>query len=138
MAALSIVYQSNFVRYTVTILLVTLLWNRPDRFVSYFGTNNAATYGDYYLDLTQNLRWIKLELLHLHYNVKLKISTLSSYDTFQWYFNDVAIPGAISNEYQPAQPGYYQVQGSIVGSKYRSYFSDKIPVSSCPTQIMWN
>jgi hypothetical protein len=68
----------------------------------------------------------------MYNNVKLKISTLSSYDTFQWYFNDVAIPGVIQMNTNQCKPGYYQVQGSIVGCPVPFHFSDKIPVSSCP------
>ena len=128
----------NFVRYTVSNLIGNIAVKSTRQvYVSYFGTNSAATYGGYYsgFDTKPEIVTDKIGITTSACipNVKLKISTLSSYDTFQWYFNDLPIPGAISNEYQPTQPGYYQVQGSIVGCPSTvPIFSDKIPVSSCP------
>ncbi|MDD5149192.1 MAG: T9SS type B sorting domain-containing protein, partial [Flavobacterium sp.] len=58
----------------------------------------------------------------------------TSYDSFQWYKNDTEITGATNSEYTPTEPGYYQVRGSISGC-LSNVFSDKIPVSSCPTDI---
>ncbi|MFV8377864.1 T9SS type B sorting domain-containing protein [Flavobacterium sp. LB3R33] len=106
-------------------------------YVSYNGTNGAATYGGYYsgFDTKPEIVTDKISVSNSACipNVVLKISTLSSYDTFQWYFNDEIIAGANSNSHTPTQPGYYQVKGSIVSCPTTiPIFSDKIPVSNCP------
>ncbi|MFV8322953.1 T9SS type B sorting domain-containing protein [Flavobacterium sp. LS2R12] len=106
-------------------------------YVSYNGTNGAATYGGYYsgFDTKPEIVTDKISVSNSACipNVILKISTLSSYDTFQWYFNDEIIAGANSNSHTPTQPGYYQVKGSIVSCPTTiPIFSDKIPVSNCP------
>jgi gliding motility-associated-like protein len=128
----------NFVRYTIDNLTgnIAVKSNRQV-YVSYFGTNGAATYGGYYsgFDTKPEIVTDKIAVSNSACipNVQLKISTLSSYDTFQWYFNDQPITGATLNSYTPTQPGYYQVKGSIVGCPTTiPLFSDKIPVSDCP------
>lgn len=103
-------------------------------YVSYYATNNAATYGGYFsgFDLKPEIVSDKITVTNTSCipNVNLKISTLSAYDTFQWYKDDVAIPGATTNTYNPTTSGYYQVRGSISGC-LSDVFSDKIPVSDC-------
>ena len=137
-APVPITGNSGFVRYTVSGLTGNIAVKSTRQvYVSYFGTNINATYGGYYsgFDTKPEIVTDKIAVANSACipNVNLKISTLSSYDTFQWYFNDVAIPGATSNQYTPTQPGYYQVQGSIIGCPTTvPIFSDKIPVSSCP------
>jgi gliding motility-associated-like protein len=134
----AVIGNPGFVRYTVNNLSGNIAVKSTRQvYVSYFGTNSAATYGGYYsgFDTKPEIVTDKITVASSACipNVKLKISTLSSYDTFQWYFNGAVIPGAISNEYTPTQPGYYQVQGSIVGCPSTvPIFSDNIPVSSCP------
>ncbi|OXA77765.1 T9SS type B sorting domain-containing protein [Flavobacterium frigidimaris] len=107
-------------------------------YVSYFGTNGAATYGGYYsgFDLKPEIVSGKIALTNSSCipNVSLKINSLSSYDTFQWYKNDVIIPGENKNNFTPTQPGFYQVKGSISGC-VSDIFSDKIPVSECPINL---
>lgn len=128
----------NYVRYTVFNQTGNVAVKSTRQvYVSYFGTNGAATYGGYYsgFDTKPEIVTDKITVSNSACipNVVLKISTLSSYDTFQWYFNDNPIIGANSNSYTPTQPGYYQVKGSIVGCPNTvPIFSDKIPVSDCP------
>ena len=128
----------NYVRYTVSDLTGNITVKSTKQvYVSYFGTNGAATYGGYYsgFDTKPEIVTDKIAMSNLACipNIVLKISTLSSYDTFQWYQNDILIPGETSNSYTPLQPGYYQVKGSIVGCPSSvPIFSDKIPVSDCP------
>lgn len=129
----------GFVRYTIDNLYGNIAVKSTKQvYVSYFGTNGAATYGGYYsgFDLKPEIiSEIKVSTSsNCIPNVILKISDLSSYDIFQWFKNDIAIPGETSNQYTPISPGFYQVQGttSACGT---SIFSDKIPVSSCATNF---
>lgn len=134
---ISIVGNSKFVRYTINGLSGNLsVKSSKQVYVSYFGTNGAATYGGYYsgFDLKPEIVSDKISLGNSSCipNVSLKINTLSSYDTFQWYKDGNDIQYANNNAYTPTQPGFYQVKGSISGC-ISDVFSDKIPVSECPT-----
>lgn len=129
----------GFVRYSIDNLYGNIAVKSTKQvYVSYFGTNGAATYGGYYsgFDLKPEIiSEIKVSTSsNCIPNVILKISDLSSYDIFQWFKNDITIPGETSNQYTPTSPGFYQVQGttSACGT---SIFSDKIPVSSCATNF---
>ena len=105
-------------------------------YVSYFGSSGAATYGGFYSgftfkpEITQDI--IAVGQTNCIPNAKLTVSSISSFDDFQWFFNDVAIPGATSNQYIPTAPGYYNVRATILACG-TTLISDKIPVSSCPT-----
>lgn len=131
----------NFVRYSVNGLSGNIAVKSTRQvYVSYYGTNGAATYGGYYsgFDTKPEIVSDKISVSNSACipNVILKINTLSSYDAFQWYVNDVIIPGETTNSYRPTTPGYYQVQGSITNCPSSiPLFSDKIPVSYCPTNI---
>ncbi len=127
---------TEFVRYSIPNLSGNIAVKSTKQiYVSYFGTNGAATYGGYYsgFDLKPEIVSSKITLDNSSCipNVSLKINTLSSYDTFQWYKDDVLIPGETKNNFTPTQPGFYQVRGSISGC-VTNIFSDKIPVSECP------
>lgn len=129
----------GFVRYTIDNLYGNIAVKSTKQvYVSYFGTNGAATYGGYYsgFDLKPEIiSEIKVSTSsNCIPNVILKISDLSSYDIFQWFKNDIAIPGETSNQYTPTSPGFYQVQGTTSACG-KSIFSDKIPVSSCATNF---
>lgn len=131
----------NFVRYSVNTLSGNIAVKSTRQvYVSYYGTNGAATYGGYYsgFDTKPEIVSDKISVSNSTCipNVVLKINTLSSYDAFQWYINDVIIPGETTNSYTPTTPGYYQVKGSITNCPSTiPLFSDKIPVSYCPTNI---
>jgi gliding motility-associated-like protein len=131
--------NTNFVSYTITNLVGNITVKSTKQvYVSYFGTNGAATYGGYYsgFDLKPEIVSDKITVGNSSCipNVALKISSLSSYDIFQWYQNDIEIPGATSNSFSPTTPGFYQVKGSISGC-LSDVFSDKIPVSDCPSNL---
>jgi hypothetical protein len=123
------------VRYTVSGLSgnITIKSTRQV-YVSYFGTNGAATYGGYYSgfdtkpEIVNNIAVSNSNCIPM----LLKVSSISSYDSFEWYFNNVAIP-TNTNSYSPTQPGYYQVRGSISGCNSPPVLSDLIPVSTCET-----
>ncbi|TRX41337.1 T9SS type B sorting domain-containing protein [Flavobacterium restrictum] len=126
----------NFVRYTINNLSGNIAVKSTKQvYVSYFGTNGAATYGGYYsgFDLKPEIVTDKISVgaSSCIPNIVLKISSLSAYDSFQWYQNDVIIPSATQSTYTPTASGYYQVKGSISGC-VSDVFSDKIPVSDCP------
>jgi gliding motility-associated-like protein len=107
-------------------------------YVSYFGASGSATYGGYYsgFDLKPEI----ISEINLGTtsncipNLELKISAISAYDDFQWIFNDTAILNSNTNFLIPTKPGYYQVRGNISGCT-ATVLSDKIPVSSCPTNL---
>ncbi|MBB1193537.1 gliding motility protein [Flavobacterium sp. SOK18b] len=131
----SIIGNPGFVKYTVSGLSGNIAVKSTKQvYVSYFATNGAATYGGYYsgFDIKPEIVSDKIAVgtSSCIPNVVLKISSLSAYDTFQWYKDDVAIPLATTNSYTPTTPGYYQVKGSISGC-LSDVFSDKIPVSDC-------
>ena len=137
----AIIGNTKFVRYTINGLFGNISVKSDKQvYVSYFGTNGFATYGGYYSGFDQKPEIVsdKLSVANTSCipNVILKISNLSSYDTFQWYKNDSIISGATSNQYKPSTPGYYQVRGGISGCPSNDFiFSDRIPVSECPTNI---
>ena len=139
--SVAITGNPGFERYTINNLSGNVsVKSTKQVYVSYFGTNGAATYGGYYsgFDLKPEVVSDKISVVNSSCipNVVLKINTLSSYDTFQWYQNEVQIPGATSSQYTPTTPGYYQVRGAISGCPSNGFiFSDKIPVSECPTNI---
>lgn len=128
----------EFVRYTINGLMGNIAVKSTRQvYVSYFGTNGAATYGGYYsgFDTKPEIGTNKINSNSTSCipNIELKVSAISPFTTFEWFFNDVAIPNSNTNSYFPTQPGYYQVKGSIPGCL--SVFSDKIPVSNCPSNL---
>lgn len=135
--AIDITGNSGFVRYTINNLSGNIaIKSTKQVYVSYFGTNGAATYGGYYSGFDLKPEIISDIKIGASSNcipdVVLSISALTSYDAFEWYYNDVVIPNSNSNSYTPSAPGYYQVKGT--NSNCGTFvFSDKIPVSSCPT-----
>lgn len=137
--AIPISGNPNYERYTINGLSGNIgVKSTKQVYVSYFGTNGAATYGGYYsgFDLKPEIATDKINIGSSSCipNVILKVSSISSYDTFEWYFNNSAIPNSNSNTYTPTQPGYYQVKGSISGCG-TTVLSDIIPVSTCPTDM---
>jgi hypothetical protein len=131
--------KPDFVRYTINGLSGNVsVKSEKQVYVSYFGTNNNATYGGYYsgFDLKPEIVSDKITVANSSCipNVVLKINTLSSYDVFKWYKNGVVIPLATLNSYTPTEPGYYKVEGSISACG-TTISSDEIPVSYCPTDL---
>lgn len=113
------------------------VYSTSELYLAAYGSDINATFGGFYsgftfkpevtfqpLDLTQN---------NCIPNVSLEVSTLSGFNFFQWYFNDNPIPGANSSTYIPTLPGYYYVSATITTCGIPELISDKIPVSSCPT-----
>jgi gliding motility-associated-like protein len=127
----------NYVRYTIDGLSGNIsVKSTRQVYVSYFGTNSAATYGGYYsgFDAKPEITSDKINvgITSCIPNLILKVSSIMNYDTFEWYFNGNPISNSNSNTFTPSQPGYYQVKGSISGCG-STIFSDIIPVSNCST-----
>ncbi len=129
----------NYVTYTVNGLSGNIAINSTKQvYVSYFGSNGAATYGGYYsgFDVKPEIISDKITITNTNCipNVVLKVSSVLAYDSFEWFFNDVTIPGATTNSYTPSQPGFYKVK--VKNSSCGNFvFSDNIPVSECATNI---
>ena len=135
----AVVANPAFEVYSITGMRGNIaVFSNKQVYVSYFGSSGFATYGGYYSGFD-----VKPEIISeikvgasssCIPDVILKISALTSYDSFEWYKNDVIIPGEISNSYTPIEPGFYQVKGTNSNCN-TSVFSDKIPVSDCPTDL---
>ncbi len=104
-------------------------------YLSYFGSNSAATYGGYYSGFTFkpeiSFERLDINLSNCIPNVNLSINTLSPFDTYQWFFNGNPIPGATNPEYTPTQPGFYYLSATVTECNI-TLISDEIPVSDCP------
>ncbi|MCG9792406.1 T9SS type B sorting domain-containing protein [Flavobacterium algicola] len=135
----AIIGNPGFERYTISNLTGDIaIKSTKQVYVSYFGTNSAATYGGYYsgFDTKPEIIFNKITTSNSSCipNVKLSVNTISSYDSFQWYYNGNMILGATTSEYTPLTPGYYNVRGSISDCPSSvPLYSDLIPVSECPT-----
>ncbi|WP_278035264.1 T9SS type B sorting domain-containing protein [Flavobacterium nitratireducens] len=129
----------NFVVYTIANLNGNItIKSTKQVYVSYFGTNNAATYGGYYsgFDSKPEIAFDKINITTSSCipNIILDVNSTLNYDSYQWYFNDTPISNSNSNTYKPTEPGYYQVRGSITGCN-TTLISDIIPVSNCTTDV---
>ncbi|MEO8240441.1 MAG: T9SS type B sorting domain-containing protein [Flavobacterium sp.] len=107
-------------------------------YLAAYGSDGAATFGGYYSGFTfkpeVNFQKLNVNQSSCIPNVKLNVSSLTGFDVFQWYFNNVEISGANSNTYSPTQPGYYKVKATLSACGIE-LFSDEIPVSDCPTDM---
>ncbi|MDX6183355.1 T9SS type B sorting domain-containing protein [Flavobacterium sp. Fl-77] len=114
------------------------VFSTSELYLAAYGSDGAATFGGYYSGFTfkpeVNFQQLNVTQSGCIPNIKLNISSLTGFDTFQWYFNDVAISGANSNSYSPTQPGYYKVKATLSACGI-DLFSDEIPVSDCPTDL---
>ena len=142
-AAIPINGNTDYVYYSISGLSGNIsVKSTKEVYVSYYGTNNFATYGGYYSGFD-----IKPEITIDNTvsstsgcmpNIELKITSDSLNNTFQWVYNGVDIPDEIANSYIPSLlkkgPGYYQVKKSVTSCNSTS-LSDEIPVSDCPTDL---
>jgi gliding motility-associated-like protein len=107
-------------------------------YLAAYGSDGAATFGGYYSGFTfkpeVNFQQLNVNQSSCIPNVKLNVSSLTGFDVFQWYFNNVEISGANSNTYSPTRPGYYKVKATLSACGIE-LFSDEIPVSDCPTDM---
>ena len=105
-------------------------------YVAAYGSDGAATFGGFYSGFTFKpevvLQTLNITQANCIPNVELKVSAVTGFDVFQWYFNGAPIAGATTNIYSPTQPGYYKVKATLSACNV-DLFSDEIPVSNCAT-----
>jgi gliding motility-associated-like protein len=146
--------NSSYESYTLNGLSGSMsIFSTSELYVAALGSSGAAAFGGYYSGFT-----FKPEITFQPIaggastncipNVDLKVSTLTSFDQFQWYFNTVpsyigatTIAGATNANYIPTAttaspsgygPGYYFVNATMSFCGGFSKDSDIIPVSECP------
>jgi gliding motility-associated-like protein len=134
--------NTNYECYTITGLTGNVsVSSTSELYLAAYGSESAATFGGYYSGFTfkpeVTLQPISTTASSCIPNVNLEISSLSGFDTFQWYFNGAPIPGANSISYIPDAtngPGYYYLSATLsTCSTVGNLISDEIPVSNCPT-----
>ena len=131
--------NNDYVTYILTGLQGNVsIMSTGQLYLASYGSSAAATFGGFYSGFTfkPEVAFDRLDatLDNCLPNVSLSVSPLTAFDVFQWYFNNAPIAGANDNEYTPTQPGYYHVSATI-SECGTNLISDKIPVSSCATDM---
>ena len=127
--------NAAFVTYRITGLSGNIsVFSSKQVYLSYFANNVNATYGGFYSGFTFKPEIsnapIVLTASNCIPNVVIAVNSLSSFNAFQWFKDDVLIPGANANQFTPSSPGFYNVEAKILECG-TTLLSDKIPVSSC-------
>jgi gliding motility-associated-like protein len=133
----TIVGNNGYITYQITGLSGNLsVYCSEQVYLSYFGSSGAATYGGYYSGFTFKpeivFNTLNVNVSNCIPNVKLGVSQVSPFDTYQWFFNGIAIPGATNSNYTPSSPGFYYLSATLTECNI-TLISDNIPVSSCTT-----
>ena len=134
-----VIGNSDYVCYTISALQGNVsVYSTSELYLAAYGSDGAATFGGYYSGFVFKpevvFQEVNVNLTNCIPNVELNVNAQNGFDTYQWYFNNVAIPGAISNSYSPTQPGYYKVKAGLASCGIELY-SDEFPVSTCPTDL---
>lgn len=132
----SVTGNANYQCYVMTGFTGNVsVFSTGELYLAAYGSDGAATFGGYYSGFIfkpeVTFQEIDLNQTNCIPNVELSVNTLSGFDVYQWYFNDVAIAGANTNSYTPTQPGFYYVKATLSACGIFKD-SDKIPVSNCP------
>ena len=135
----NVVGNTNYQCYTIAGLTGNVsVFSSGQLYLTAYGSDGAATFGGYYSGFTFKpeviFQPVDITQSNCIPNVELEVNTLSGFDTYQWFFNDVAIPTATSATYSPTQPGNYKVRATLSACGI-NLFSDDIPVSTCPTDL---
>ena len=114
------------------------VFSTTELYLAAYGSSGAATFGGYYSGFTFKpeitYQPISASVSNCIPNVNLQVSSLSGFNSYQWYFNDIQIVGATNSSYNPTQPGNYFVSATISACGVSTVLtSDKIPVSNCAT-----
>ncbi len=128
--------NANYKTYTITGLSGNVsVFSTGQLYLASYGSIGAATFGGFYSGFTfkPEITFDRLDITQTNCipNVQLQVSSLSGFDTFQWYFNNVPIPSSTSGILNPTAPGNYFVSATISACG-TTLVSDTIPVSSCP------
>ena len=129
--------NTNYECYVLTGLTGNVsVFSTSELYLAAYGTDQNATFGGYYSGFTFKPEVAFQPIVSTQSNcipnVELNVNSVTGFDTYQWFFNGVAIPGANTSSITPSQPGYYKVQGAVASCTAVPP-SDDIPVSSCPT-----
>ena len=135
----AVVGNPNYECYTISGLTGNVsVFSTSELYLAAYGSDGAATFGGYYSGFVFKpevvFQEVNVNLTNCIPNVQLNVNAQSGFDTYQWYFNNIPIAGAISNSYAPTQPGYYKVKAGL-SSCGLDLFSDEFPVSACPTDL---
>ena len=136
---INVIGNTAYECYTITGLTGNVsVFSTSELYLAAYGSDGAATFGGFYSGFTFNPE-VTFQPLDINFNkcidnVKLEVSSLSGFDTFQWYENGSPIPGATSNSYTPINPGYYYVSATLISCGI-TLASDTIPVSLCTTDM---
>ncbi len=131
-----VVGNQNYKTYVITGITGNVsVYSTGELYLAAYGSSGAATFGGFYSGFTfkpeVTFNQIDVTQSSCIPNTKLSVNTLSPFDTFQWYFNDLVIQNETNSTYTPTTPGYYYVSATIAGCSDPKD-SDKIPVSTCP------
>lgn len=134
-----VVGNPNYECYTLIGLTGNVsVFSSAQLYLAAYGSNGAATFGGYYSGFTfkpeVTFKPINISQSNCIPNVQLKVSSLSGFDTFQWYLNNNPIPTATSNSITPTQPGYYHVSATLLECAL-TIPSNDIPVSLCAADM---
>ena len=132
----NVIGNANYETYTITGLSGNVsVFSTGQLYLASYGSSGAATFGGFYSGFTfkPEITFDKLDTTQSNCipNVQLQVSTLSGFDTFQWYFNNTPMPLATGGILNPTAPGNYYVSATISACG-TTLVSDIIPVSSCP------
>lgn len=127
--------NSNYECYVITGLSGTVaVESTTELYLAAYGTDNAATFGGYYSGFTfkPEIAFNQLDITQQGCipNIVLSVSTVSGFDSYQWYQDGNLITGATQDNYTPTVPGIYKVKATLSACSI-SIFSDDIPVSVC-------
>ncbi|RZJ31433.1 MAG: T9SS type B sorting domain-containing protein [Flavobacterium sp.] len=135
----SIPGNPGFETYTIIGLSGNVsVFSSSQLYLASYGSSANATFGGFYSGFTfkPEVAFNNVDITQANCipNITLSVSAITAFNDFQWYFNDVAIPGATNRDYTPTQPGYYYVSATIAQCGI-TLISDKIPVSSCANDM---
>ncbi len=130
-----VIGNANYECYTISGFTGNVsVFSTGQLYLTAYGSDGAATFGGYYSGFVfkpeVTFQQVDVSQSNCIPNVQLEVSTLSGFDVYQWFFNNVAISGATSATYSPTLPGYYKVKATLTACGI-NLFSDDIPVSVC-------